>query len=780
MQGKVVARKELSRASPGTNEESELLFLLGSMRHNNIIELLASYSQNGITNLLFPLAEMDLDNFLLQPSRPEDFKQNIRFFKALQGLSSGLAYLHNFKPRPRGVHGATTVLMHGYHHDIKPRNVLVRGGNFVLADFGSSRLKRADESTKTMWKETTMEYGAPECRNPESFAPGKVGRALDVWSIGCIISEVITYMEAGLQAVQQFREVRVLEGVYGKTRYFHDGERMSDEVGTFLQASEEQASSTATREIFTLVREMLSRSPSMRPEAEEVEQQLMHLSIKEHLDALIRLIAGCFKHAASSSHKALYHARLNLEQDRLLSWATELGFRPMFGRLKEYNAHTRTFFSDFSTALEHAINELNSKHQFNAVQDSHDFTLNTLIQMNDSLCINLSEDTKASIDDIFFLIASSGLEQDSLRRIEMVGDMETLTRHPQLYHDVGAIASMKLMAILVSRENSTILHDTTIQPALIREDSNKGNLDARPQVYWYSFGFVEGQEKKVLLEWKGYAAQRTHPVGTPEFEEAGKALFERVKDLVTLLKHDPKPTNFPVLKCLGTFHDPGKQRFGVVYDFPPNSATSIRLHRLLRRGRAQEVYPDLGQKFRLAKILVSSLHTFHTSGWLHKNISSSNVIFFLNSSTKLFEPDLTQPYIIGFHHSRKDDPGAYTEGPELLDAQKEYQHPNYRQGSGRFRKGYDYYSLGLVLLEIGTWSSLSHIYGRWTTHSPKQLNEEYLKWCDNDLKKAMGPIYHSVTKRCLLFGNEIGGGDDIGVQLDFQSEVIAKLNQCVV
>lgn len=750
------------------------------MRHKNIIELLASYSQDGITNLLFPLAEMNLDMFLLQPSRSDDFKENTRFFKALQGLSSGLAYLHNFKSRPQGMHEAITISMHGYHHDIKPRNVLVKGGNFVLADFGSSRLKRADESTKTLWKDTTSDYGAPECRNPESFAPGKVGRALDVWSIGCIISEVITYMEAGLQGVQHFREVRVLEGVYGKTRCFHDGERMSHEVSTFLQASEEQGSSTATREVFLLVRKTFSEDPSMRPEAEEVEQQLMHLSIKEHLDALIELIANCFKNAASSSDKALYHARLGLEQNRLLSWATELGFRPMLGRLKEYNTHSRTFFSDFSTALEHAINELKLERPFNAIKDRQDFTLNTLIQMNDSLCIDLPKDTKASIDDIFSLIATSRPEQNSLRSIEMVGDIETLTRQPQLYHDVGAIASMKLMAIMLSRENSAIFHDSTIQAALIRKDPEKNELDARPQLYWYSFGFVEGQEKKVFVEWKGYAARRSHSVGTPEFEEAGRALFERVKDLVTLLKHDPKPTNFPVLKCLGTFHDPRKRKFGIVYDFPPSSAASIRLHRLLRRGRAQEFYPDLGQKFRLAKILVSGLHSFHTSGWLHKNFSSSNVIFFLDSIDKLSETDLTQPYVIGFHHSRKDDPGAYTDETERRDGQEEYQHPNYRQGSGRFRKGYDYYSLGLVLLEIGTWGSLSYISRKWTTHTPGQVKEEYLKLCDNDLKKTMGPIYHSITKRCLHFGNENESEDDLGVQLDFQSEVIAKLNQCVV
>ena len=88
--------------------------------------------------------------------------------------------------------------------------------------------------------------------------------------------------------------------------------------------------------------------------------------------------------------------------------------------------------------------------------------------------------------------------------------------------------------------------------------------------------------------------------------------------------------------------------------------------------------------------------------------------------------------------------------------------------------------LALCSFKLVLGSSLTNIHGKLKTHSPNQLREEYLKWCDNDLKKTMGPIYQSVTRRCLLFGDEDEGEDDLGVQLDFQSEVIAKLNQCVV
>lgn len=47
----------------------------------------------------------------------------------------------------------------------------------------------------------------------------------------------------------------------------------------------------------------------------------------------------------------------------------------------------------------------------------------------------------------------------------------------------------------------------------------------------------------------------------------------------------------------------------------------------------------------------------------------------------------------------------HTDGPISGAIFQEYQHPEYLR-TGRYRAAYDYYSLGLVLLEIGVWMSL--------------------------------------------------------------------------
>ncbi len=63
---------------------------------------------------------------------------------------------------------------------------------------------------------------------------------------------------------------------------------------------------------------------------------------------------------------------------------------------------------------------------------------------------------------------------------------------------------------------------------------------------------------------------------------------------------------------------------------------------------------------------------------------------------------------MGFNHSRLDKKLTFTGGKEGLSY--EYQHYKYAKQSGQsFHSGYDYYSLGLVLLELGLWMSLDNL-----------------------------------------------------------------------
>jgi serine/threonine protein kinase len=755
------------------NEEAEMLFLLGSLRHRNIVELLSSYTHAGVTNLLFSPADLDLHKFLLLPNRASGFDEDMTIFRAVHGLSSGLAYLHCFRPRPGGSNNPSEIVMHGYHHDIKPRNILVRGSDFILADFGLSRLKDEIDDSKTIWKDTTFEYGAPECRDPESYIPGNVGRALDIWSLGCIFMEILSYIQAGCEGVQSFRDQRVMKGAYGKVRCFHDGESLSLNVIHYLDSIQQQNSSTAVLNFLSLIRNTTAQSPDNRPKAGEVEKKLGVIAVQAALDSLLHKIDVRLDKAGSTPNQHIFRTRLNLEKNRLLAWAEALGLVSNLEQLRLHNEEITALLPGLVETLQSAIDQFHIDQHFEVLQDDHDFIVSILQSTNDRLCNPCSNDTIASIDSIFAILSTRTSEPQILQGIVSAVQGDTLQ-----YEDLGAIAAMKYMSILFSRESSSSIHDSRIDPSLIIKENVATDLDVRPQQYWYSYGYRSDDKKRVIVEWKGYGVKWKKDTDSEEFAQIGESMFKRIQELVAMLRYKPKPPDFRVLDCIGAFHDAKRQEFGIVYDLPTQKGVSIRLHKLLRRQKSQEMYPNPGQKLALAKALVSSIHQFHVAGWIHKDFNSYNVLFFGDPSERWKNIDLGSPYIVAFNHSRRDAAEEYTEGPEQGSKHDEYRHPEYRAGLSTFQRYHDYYSLGLALLEVGTWNSLSNIYDHYPTHSPEALRQEYIKICDNQLLLTMGPIYHRITQLCLT-SSEIFKREDTGTHLEFQKQIVDELRRCV-
>ncbi|KAH8645864.1 hypothetical protein BGZ60DRAFT_424869 [Tricladium varicosporioides] len=146
----------------------------------------------------------------------------------------------------------------------------------------------------------------------------------------------------------------------------------------------------------------------------------------------------------------------------------------------------------------------------------------------------------------------------------------------------------------------------------------------------------------------------------------------------------------------------------------------------------QNIFVSLDDRLRLAHDLASAVFEFHKMNWWHKNISSYNILFFGEKTSTLpmdgavdspFRPfrkmNLGPPSLIGFSQSRPSD-AKYTNpihsASELLFA---YWHPDYAGADSvnmgnnskyqNYQAEYDYYGLGLVLLEVGLWCSLNRM-----------------------------------------------------------------------
>ncbi|KAI5179667.1 cyclin-dependent kinase 2 [Nematocida sp. AWRm80] len=147
--------------------------LLKNLLHPHIIALYqVVYTENKLY-LVFEYAETDLKKYL-DKLRREKKTMPIKQVKALAyQLTSALAHCHSM-----GI----------LHRDLKPQNILMtKDGKIKLADFGLGRCVGIPLHTLTS-EVVTLWYRAPEIL----LGSKAYSTAIDVWSLGCIIAELVT------------------------------------------------------------------------------------------------------------------------------------------------------------------------------------------------------------------------------------------------------------------------------------------------------------------------------------------------------------------------------------------------------------------------------------------------------------------------------------------------------------------------------------------------------------------------------------------------------------
>ncbi|KAF5230745.1 hypothetical protein FANTH_13737 [Fusarium anthophilum] len=211
----------------------------GNSKHNNILESFGTIIIRGPEqkfSLLMPLADMDLKKYM--EGNPEisadDRWARERIISAAIGLADGLEFLHS---KMTTVEGDRLVC---YHMDLKPSNILVfldgprtegigtddrdYGMIWKLSDFGLSRVKTRTKPEKNLdslferklidqssQASPTQNYRGNGTYLPrEARDPGKaMDQKSDIWSLGCIISVIFTYMEEGYAALGRYSESRL-------------------------------------------------------------------------------------------------------------------------------------------------------------------------------------------------------------------------------------------------------------------------------------------------------------------------------------------------------------------------------------------------------------------------------------------------------------------------------------------------------------------------------------------------------------------------------------------
>ncbi|EJT77001.1 serine/threonine protein kinase [Gaeumannomyces tritici R3-111a-1] len=784
--GMVVVRKELkSQGKEAYRGELRCLRLLAAARHPSLLELYGSYTYHTKHNFLFHEAvQGDLHDLLEAERRLPEFQHDDAFYLAFCGLASALEQVHCY------ANDDLKLKMIGCHHDLKPRNVLVDGGRFILADFGLATMTDERVDPTTLAQDRDLYFAAPENIDYVNSIRRPVGPPGDIWSLGCILAEVHTFMRGGRDAVRDFRLSRAFDQDFGDMimtiKAFHDGlgnlnpatVRHLDEMKATIRAEAEARAAHRRQHIpelglIRLVREMLTINDLARPDIKKILQRLRCVTLQKKSEPV------CDELLVSPHSK---NVEFIIERQVFREW---------LGRLEEVGQRGQLY--------------LPSDAAFNQACNTIDALLDELRRLSqDDLESPLFSQLRRLNEQLLSCLDVAG-------RLSIRRDVErnAIPIARELARESGLPAtSVSETALLASGPNASILRLLAVaqvnarmrqegDQAVPRLKSTDVTLLDPPKVADAATTFRLGTLKQdggaveipVVVEEMTIEAKHAEPKDSDR-------LFKRLKNVLVLGATDTLP-DFRALSCSGIYFDMDKELIGITYKYPTNVSSSDSSTRVASLAQLLSEQPHtvdyernlvvgLDDRVRLARDLALAVSNFHHIGWMHKNLSSHTVLFFLDATPSSGAPTsprppprrlaLSAPALIGFSHSRQSDETLmsskrYHTSTEL----RAYHHPKYAgEGGGGdrdpYRAEFDYYSLGLVLLELGHWWPLRKIVQ--DRRDRAAMRKYLLQRSVPFLAGAMGEAYASATEACLSGDLEKGS-----VEGRFSRLVIAPLEE---
>lgn len=204
---KQLAKDDHGAALESFHREFAMLNLRRPLHQDRIVPLLASFEQDDQYNLIFPLAWLNLRDFLADPAMsgmPE-----YAYLEQMTGITGALSCLHNDL---KDIDSEPLTCM---HLDLKPENILIFNegsmyGTWKLADFGLSSIQIKDSKLTLPPHPGYGTYEPPECQLNQEQTP-----AYDMWSLGCIFLECIVSALEGHEAIEAFADARMKESRMG-------------------------------------------------------------------------------------------------------------------------------------------------------------------------------------------------------------------------------------------------------------------------------------------------------------------------------------------------------------------------------------------------------------------------------------------------------------------------------------------------------------------------------------------------------------------------------------
>jgi hypothetical protein len=186
-----------------------------------------------------------------------------------------------------------------------------------------------------------------------------------------------------------------------------------------------------------------------------------------------------------------------------------------------------------------------------------------------------------------------------------------------------------------------------------------------------AFTFQQDMVMAVLWTCNQTVFVERHSYRTPKQDrKLSQRIRTNILKLARLLQLPVCTKHLHTLELLGLVEFHAAQEIGFVYRLPdslghhkkgyPIEDANIRKPREALVNLEGEPSPPLGWRFDLARKLVQSVSFLHASGWLHKNIRTSELYLFPKSNRDEISRtregmDYGHPFVLGYRFSRPDD-----------------------------------------------------------------------------------------------------------------------------
>lgn len=246
--------------------------------------------------------------------------------------------------------------------------------------------------------------------------------------------------------------------------------------------------------------------------------------------------------------------------------------------------------------------------------------------------------------------------------------------------------------------------------------------------------------------------------------------------------------------CLGFLEETERSRFAFLFRLPKelsfDSAARLRslstyIDNFKESHAPSRTTPQLEERFFLAYNICQAVLNFHSYGWVHKSIRSSNIILVPRNSDTAETSSQGNfqnfiPYLKGFEFSRPDQ-GNSSRSARSDPVTNLYRHPARQDDPTEgFNKEHDLYAVGVVLLEIGMWKTIYTVYKSQLEGPQKwdatKVKDQMMTLAGTRLPSEMGTRYAEAVRFCIGgFGIVQDDKDRTNLGLAFRQHVLDLL-----